>query len=216
LQRTIKGVFACTVVAGQVEDEFERHVHVPLPLQIERLVNRTMNHVNLGRINHSEKNIAIIYYNHPIEKNNICGSGLNVPRSLERLLTAMYEAGFTVNQMNETEILAAIHKHGMNVGQYAQPVLEQMVDNHRKDIIMIPVTTYKQWFKERIPLHCQQEVIGFWGEIPINAVVVQMNGIDYIVIPTIRSGNVLIIPQPTRGRGSLDETVMYHNLFIFF
>ncbi|MBA5942397.1 MAG: cobaltochelatase subunit CobN, partial [Methanophagales archaeon] len=210
--REIKGVFACTVVAGQDEDKFGGRIHVPLPLQIERLVNRTINHANLGRMENSEKNIAIIYYNHPPGRHDIGASGLNVPRSLERLLIALYDAGYNLDRMTETEILAAMQAHGINVGQHAQPILEAMVNNHSEEIVLIPVADYQRWFEEMIPEHRQQEVIDMWGPVPGEVMVVERGGREYFVIPMIRSGNILIMPQPTRGGGSVCETIVFHNL----
>ncbi|MCL0042271.1 cobaltochelatase subunit CobN [Thermodesulfovibrionales bacterium] len=208
----IMGVVAPTVIAGQDEDEYGGRVTVPLPAQIERLVGRAINHAELSRTPNKDKRIAIIYYNHPPGRDGIGASGLNVPRSLERLLVALHEAGYNVDKMSEPEILAAMQAHGINIGQYAQPVLEEMVNNYANEIILIPVAAYKQWFKEKLPEHRQQEVIARWGEIPGEVMIVKHKGEPYFVLPAIRSGNILLLPQPTRGGGSVCETIVFHDL----
>ncbi|MCL0101202.1 cobaltochelatase subunit CobN [Peptococcaceae bacterium] len=204
---------AANVPVGGITTHKETGVvlQVPMPEQIKRIAGMAIKQAKLSIKSNEDKKIAVIYFTHSPGKNEVGASFLNVMRSLERLLLGMYNDGYKVNPMTEEEIKNAIIAHGINVGQYAQQTLEDMVNNHPDQVILIPENEYNNWFKE-LPLHRQKEVIDFWGEPPGEVMVVERNGQKFIVLPAIRNGNVIIMPQPMRGGGSLDERVLYHSL----
>ena len=75
---------------------------------------------------------------------------------------------------------------------------------------LIPVSTYKQWFKE-LPVSYQQYVNDRWGK-PEDAQImaVKKNGETYFVIPTVKLGNCYIMPQSSRAK-SEEIAAMYHS-----
>jgi len=77
------------------------------------------------------------------------------------------------------------------------------------DVVLLPAATYAEWFRG-LPAERQQEVIEKWGEPPGEIMVYRNGGEQYLVIPTISFGNVLLAPQPTRG-WLQDEEVLYHD-----
>ncbi|MCL0106945.1 cobaltochelatase subunit CobN [Thermodesulfovibrionales bacterium] len=202
--KELLGVAAPTVIAGMHIDEFGGRVDVPIPEQITRLVGRAINHAMLSHTPNEDKNIAIIHFGYG-------ASGLNIERSLERLLSELKKEGYTVDPMNETEITEAMLAHGRNIGMWAQPTLDRMVQDYSDRLVLIPISEYRDWFKEMIPNHRQEEVFAFWGEPADGSMVVNHNGEPHFVIPMIRTGNIMIMPQPTRGGGTVDEAVVFHD-----
>ncbi|MEN4018718.1 MAG: cobaltochelatase subunit CobN [Methanobacterium sp.] len=198
------GVAAPTVIAGIHIDESGARIDVPIPEQITRLVGRAINHALLKHKENKDKNIAIIHFEY-------AAAGLNIHKSLEQLLSAMYSEKYTVNPMNESEITNAMIAHGRNIGMWAQSTLEMMVQNHRDKLVLIPISEYEKWFKDIIPEHRQKEVLAFWGEPANGSMVVKHEGKPYFVIPMVRTGNIMIMPQPSRSGGTVDERVVYHD-----
>lgn len=198
------GVIAPTVIAGMYIDEFGSRVDMPIPDQVARLVGRAINHAVLSHTPNEDKIIPIVHFGY-------AASGLNIHRSLELLLTALYREGYTITPLSEVEITEAMLAHGRNVGMWAQPALESMVQNYRDEIVLIPVAEYKTWFAEMLPEHRQEEVLGFWGPPADSSMVVSYDGYPHFVIPMIKTGNIMIMPQPTRGGGTVDEAAVFHD-----
>jgi cobaltochelatase CobN len=64
--------------------------------------------------------------------------------------------------------------------------------------------TYK---KEFIALDI--EGLNGWGEAPGDVMVVEKGGVQYFVIPGIKFGNIIILPEPQRG-WEADSAKLYH------
>jgi len=199
------GVAAPTVVATMGTDRFGATVDVPIPSQVTRLVDRTINHAELRRTPNQDKKIALIHFEY-------AASGLNNPRSIERLLKSLSDVGYTVDLLNESELISSMYAHGRNIGKWAQPTLDNMVQNHRDEVVLIPIREYRNWFNEMIPEHRRQEVTAFWGIPEDGSMVVNYNGEPHFVFPRVNAGNIMIMPQPARGGGNVSNAVIHHDL----
>lgn len=199
------GVAAPTVISAKSVTKYGDTVDIALPNQIARLVNRAINHAKLSHNQNQDKKIALIHFEY-------AASGLNTPASIEQLLKSLNEHGYTVDMLSEDELIDTMYSHGRNIGMWAQPMLESMVKNHSNEIVLIPVSTYKTWFNEMIPEYRQQEVIDFWGKPEDGSMVVNYNGKPHFVLPRVNAGNIMIMPQPSRGGGNVSDAVMHHDL----
>ncbi|MDM7934290.1 MAG: cobaltochelatase subunit CobN, partial [Methanothrix sp.] len=183
--------------------------YVPIERQMDWLADRAIAWANLGRINNSEKKVAVIYYNHGGGKDNIEGCYINVPRSLQNILDGLIDAGYSVNGTvpDEKALVDLLAHQGTNVGSWAPGELEAMVE--AGNATLLPAALYEQWF-ETLPKDKQAEVTQIWGPPPGEIMVYQNQSGKYIVIPKLNFGNVLLLPQPSRGWLE-KSTVLYHS-----
>ncbi|WP_318785443.1 cobaltochelatase subunit CobN [Methanimicrococcus hacksteinii] len=134
---------------------------VPIPGQTEWMVERVMGQINLQKTDSSNKNVALIYYNHGGGKANIGASYLDVPNSLLNLLDGMENDGYNIDlsKVPDAEILTqTMITQGRNTGSWAPGELEAMVGNvnlnGKGDIydngkaVFISKSLYLNWFKE--------------------------------------------------------------------
>ena len=181
----------------------------PINVQMEWLADRAVAWANLGRINNREKKVALIYYNHGGGKDNIEGCYINVPRSLQNILDGLLEDGYSVNgTVPEEKALVDLLAHqGTNVGSWAPGELEAMVK--AGNATLLPVEVYEKWFHE-LPQDKQDEVTAMWGPPPGEIMVYANQSGKYLVIPKLSFGNVILLPQPSRGWLE-NSTVLYHS-----
>ena len=181
----------------------------PVDEQVAWLADRVLTLGNLRHTPNPNKRVAIIYYNHGGGKNNLGASYLDIVPSLKNLLNAMKAEGYSVagEVPDEDTLLDLMLLQGRNVGTWAPKELGRMVEDG--DVVLLPAETYVEWFHS-LPAERQNEVIAKWGEPPGEIMVYQNGGKQYLVIPTISFGNVILAPQPTRG-WLQDEEILYHD-----
>ena len=220
---SIDGIFEYIVIGiDNYDSETGESNYEPLPSQIDWMANRSINWANLKLKNNEEKKVAVIYYNYPSGKDNIVANYLNVTQSMLDLLNAMNESGYEVSGIpeNSSKLLEMLQAQGINVGSWAPGVLNGMVENRTEwGLQLIPMDTYKEWFESEIPEDLRANVTAEWGEpwsedLPQNkSVMIYENETGkYIVIPTVRFGNVCLMPQPARGTGQNNDTLYHSNV----
>lgn len=197
------GIFDPIAISGKNDT-----VYTSIEPEVERLADRAMAQIGLKKPN-SEKKIAIIYYNHGGGKDNIEGCYLNVPRSLRNILDHMKGLGYRIegDVPDESILIDLLAHQGTNVGTWAPGELDAMVASG--NATLIPVREYIRWF-EQLPADRQKEVIDHWGPPPGEIMVFRNSSGSYIVIPKISFGNVILLPQPSRGWLE-NGTVLYHS-----
>ena len=203
-QPEMDGVVEPIVISGRNESGYQ-----PIEAQMDWLADRAVKWADLGRINNSEKKVAVIYYNHGGGKDNIEGCYLNVPRSLQNILDGMKAGGYLVNgTVPEEKALVDLLAHqGTNVGSWAPGELQAMVG--AGNATLLPAEVYEQWFSA-LPQDRQSEVTEMWGPPPGKIMVYENQSGKFLVIPKISFGNVILLPQPSRGWLE-NSTVLYHD-----
>lgn len=220
---SIDGIFEYIVIGiDNYDSEIGESNYEPLPSQIDWMANRSINWANLKLKNNEEKKVAVVYYNYPSGKDNIVANYLNVTQSMLDLLNAMNESGYEVSGIpeNSSKLLEMLQAQGINVGSWAPGVLNGMAENRTEwGLQLIPMDTYKEWFESEIPENLRANVTAEWGEpwsedLPQNkSVMIYKNETGkYIVIPTVRFGNVWLMPQPARGTGQNNDTLYHSNV----
>ncbi|MDI9617314.1 MAG: cobaltochelatase subunit CobN [Methanothrix sp.] len=197
------GIFDPIAVSGKNDT-----VYTSIEPEVERIADRAISQIMLKKPN-SEKRVAIIYYNHGGGKDNIEGCYLNVPRSLRNILEHMKSLGYRIEgDVPDERILVDLLAHqGTNVGTWAPGELDAMVASG--NATLIPAALYISWFEE-LPADRQREVIDHWGPPPGEIMVFRNSSGSYIVIPKLSFGNVILLPQPSRGWLE-NSTVLYHS-----
>lgn len=181
----------------------------PVVENIDRLIPRLKNWINLQQKPNGDKRIAILFYNHHQGKQNIGASYLNVFKSLEQIMASLKEAGYTTGKpLSEARIKELILTSARNIGSWAPGELDKMVSTGR--IIRLPIDTYNHWF-ESLPEGFKEKVIEQWGEPGQSGIMKQGN--DFI-IPAVQVDNILLLPEPARGWGD-DPAKLYHDTTLF-
>ncbi len=207
----IGGHIESIVVSAETTDEhYGIPTQTPIPAQMEWMIDRTLNWVKLQDLENEEKKVALIYYDHsPGKQNMMIASNLNVAPSIANLLDEMNTSGYYMGEdiPNSSSIQEMVLKQGRNIGNWAPGELEEMVNS--SNVTLLPVETYEQWFTE-LPEDKRNEVIDTWGEVPGDCMIYENTTGKYFVFPGIRLGNVMLLPQPTRG-ASADDSLVYHD-----
>jgi cobaltochelatase CobN len=182
-------------------------VHKPVKENIELLIPRLKKWIELKKKHNRNKKVAILYYNHSQGKQNIGASYLNVFRSLELILQRMKKEGYQIaidRRLVEDTIKDLILKYGRNIGSWAPGELDKMLET--KKVVRLSVNTYKEWFKS-LPDEFKKNVIKQWGRVEDSTIMIKD---QQFVIPAVIFGNVLVMPEPSRGWG--DEPMkLYHD-----
>jgi cobaltochelatase CobN len=207
-QPEIDGCIDCIWVAGRVTDPDDPDLkyYVPLMPQVEWLCDRAIGWANLGRTKNKDKKIAILYYNHEGGKNNIGASYLDISPSFTLLLEEMRSKGYDIGSgeiPNGSEFIN-LFIESRNVGAWAPGALIDVVNSG--NVTLVPADEYLAWYNNTLPDSVRADVEAMWGKAPGDVMV--YNG--SFVIPTVTFGNVIFVPQPTRG-GLSSEAAIYHN-----
>jgi len=193
------------LVVGGLQANFQGfRLHEAIPDRVEDFAARAARWAALRVKQNSEKKIAIIYYNKGLGQDALMrgsptGGFLDAPESLVRFLPKMKEAGYHLTDIpgSSKALIATMLKSGRNIGPWAQGDLEKLVDEGNP--ILIPLSTYKRWFDEKLSEENKKAVIDKFGEPPGRLMVVTRNGEPQIVLPRIDLGNIILTPQPERG-----------------
>ena len=183
---------------------------VPMPDQIAFLIKRIQAWHRLKIRPNARKKIALLYWNHPPGKQNIGGSYMNCFRSIATIIAELKKQGYTVDAENLTEeaVKERILLGARNVGSWAPGELERLVA--AQGVVKVPVSEYKEWFAA-LPGDFKARVISQWGE-PEHADIMIKDG--DIIIPQVCLGNLILMPQPSRGFGE-DAEKLYHDPKIY-
>lgn len=184
--------------------------YFPIPERITHIINRTKAWINLQHLENSQKKIAFVYYDEEVDKSGLMrgtssGQFINAPRSMVKLLKIMKEKGYNISKIpsDEDELLGWLMDRGRQMGVWEQGTLDKIARSGKA--VLIPEERYLEWFKEKVPKWKQEQVIKQWGMPPGNFMVWEnkterVKGKKYIVIPWIDLGNIILLPQPIKGK----------------
>lgn len=166
----------------------------PIQEQLHSLANKAINISTLKQKENKDKNIAIMYYNYPSGINNMGASFLNTPKTLELLLKNMQEKGYKTELKNSTwfereatKSLKAYYEKGHD----AEMLKDDVADLYSYD-------KYLKYFRS-LPLKTQKLINETWKSPKYSKMITVVDGKKYFLIPRIKLGNIVIMPQPRRG-----------------
>lgn len=179
-----------------------------IPEQLELLIGKLINLARLRTLPNFDKNVALLFWNHPPGEHNQGASNLNVPRSIAHLVERMRDQGYSFDATDETRIIAA-------VGQMLRPVyrkgsLSELMQTSHWDFL--PLSTYNAWFTT-LPETVRKRIDAYWGQPEKSPWVVQReDGITGFVIPRLKLGRLVVLPQPPRGEiADEEEEKLFHD-----
>jgi cobaltochelatase CobN len=190
---------------------------LPIPERIAHLVARAVAWIKLAQLPNDMKRVAVIYYDRELGKSELMrgsatGMFMNGPRSLVRVLRQMKQAeyGLTSVPPDEDSLLRLMSDHGRQIGIWAPGELDRLARGGKA--VLIPAEQYMKWFETKVPLAQQLEVRARWGPAPGQFLVWENQGKQYIVVPRIELGNVILLPQPLRGEAH--DTSLLHDKLV--
>lgn len=206
------GAIEPQVGGGTVNGTGSSEEIVPIPDRIEHLVRRALAYARLRITEPSEKKVAIVYYDREMGKGELMrgsstGMHMNGPRSLLGVLAAMRDRGYTIDPLPtyEEELLGMMMSRGRQVGVWAPGDLDRLV--REGNPVLVPAEQYREWYLKRIPEDRRQELDAKWGPPPGRFMVWSDGSREFVVIPRIELGNVVLLPQPLRGELHGSETL---------
>lgn len=205
------GLIEPSVLGGKVALKDKRtgrevYVYKPIAENIEFFVKRIKAWRNLQTKPNKDKKIAIMYWNHSPGKQNVGATYLNVFRSLEEILKKMRGEGYTIEGElpSEEEIKNLVLQSGRNVGSWVPGELDELINTKR--VIRLPVAKYLEWYKE-IDEDYKEKLEAEWGKAEDSKIMIKDKE---IIVPYVNLGNVILVPQPSRGWGD-DAVKLYHS-----
>ncbi len=210
----LRGAIEPQIGAGTLTGGGSADAFTPIPDRIEHLVGRAVSWMRLARVPNRDKKIAFVYYDREmgqaeLMRGSATGMFMNGPRSLVNVLQRMRKEGYSIAPVpaNENELVNWMTERGRQIGVWAPGVLDQLARSG--DAVLIPADVYKAWFEAKVPATQRQALVKRWGPPPGKFLVWQDQGKQFIVIPRIDLGNVILLPQPLRGEAH--DTSLVHD-----
>jgi cobaltochelatase CobN len=168
----------------------------PLPAQIDAVADKAAALVRLQRTPPAERRVAMLVYNYPPGEANFGASFLNVPRSVDGMLTAMQRAGYRTDAPGSealiSKVQATMQAYYPTPGEDAlQPLLAQDLAD------ALPLSRYLAWF-HALPAATQQRIEAYWGPPERSTMLREVGGAPAFVVPRVRFGQVVVLRQPPR------------------
>lgn len=181
---------------------------VAIPEQMALLTGKAMNLAKLQTLNNADKKVALLFWNHPPGEKNQGASNMNVPRSISYLIDQLRAEGYNFDKANEQQLIDAVAT--MLRPRYRRGELDALMKTPHWDFL--PLETYKKWFAT-LPESVQNEVNKAFGEPEKAKWLADKDGVRGFVIPRMKLGNLVMMPQPARGEmaSDEDEKKMFHD-----
>src|SRR3990167_988282 len=182
---------------------------VPMPEQMDLLVGKAVNLARLQSTPNADKRLALFFWNHPPGEKNQGASNLNVPRSIEHLVQRLRAEGYTIDATTEKDIIATVAT--LLRPSYRPGTLGELMKTPHWDFL--PLASYERWL-QGLPAEVRQRITAFWGEPTKSAWVVRHQGQAGFVIPRMKLGQLVVLPQPMRSEtavGHHDEKKLFHD-----
>ena len=204
----VDGLAEPVFVAGSRSDERGVKRSEAYAEHLRYVARRVGRWVALRRKRPSERRVAIVLINPPckgLEANVAVGMGLDVPESVVRLLRRLREEGYDVGEeIPETgsELVKMILDRRA-ISEFRWTSVEDVVERGGA-LGFVDLETYMSWFNE-LPEGVRRRMVRDWGhprDVLEGRVSKELVGMVYrgrFVVPGLRFGNVVIMPQPKFG-----------------
>ncbi len=203
----VDGAFEPIPVAATRPNEYGGKDVVPLEDQLRIVARRIKKWVRLRRKPPGDRRIAIILINPPckgLEANVAVGFGLDVPESVVRLLKKLGDAGYDTGESipGSGEELVKIIMERKAISEFRWTSVEDIVERGGA-LDILPIDKYLEFYRE-LPEKARREIEASWGD-PVRVVQEKPPGLagmiygNGFVIPGLRFGNIVVVPQPKRG-----------------
>lgn len=175
----------------------------PLTEQIDLLLRRLRKLAALQKLPNQDKNLALLFWNHPDNDKSISASGLNVPKSLSHLIEALKKNGYQTESIDETDLISKLQ--ALLKAQHQTALMPDLLADGLADTLTL--NDYLYWF-EHLPKPIKDHLVHELGHPSQSKDIFSINGQAQFIIPRLPLGKLIIMPQARRGSGSAQD---YHH-----
>lgn len=178
------------VVAAQ--DKITKEIKT-IPYQMDSFASKAVNLAKLRTTPNKDKKIALMYYGGGV--NSIGASALNVPKTIEKLLKDFKEKGY----ITKVKDAAWFEKQGPKtlLAYHSKNQEEKMLNENAAELY--PYDEYMKFFK-KLPITLQKAINKTHKSARFSKMIVRKDGKRYFLIPRIKLGNIVLMPQPNAER----------------
>lgn len=171
--------------------------YVAVPEQMELMLGRALNYAKLRKMDNKDKKIAFVTWNSPEGEENFSASFLNIPESLADTFVAMKKEGYKVPYTDPDTLIKQVKKL---IKPYYRVDNDQALRDLLKEDLAekIAVDDYKTWLAT-FPKSVQDWLQADWGDPEDNYLTIKDDGRWYFIVPRLKLGNIIVMPQPNRG-----------------
>jgi len=181
---------------------------VPMREQMDLLVGKAINLARLSLKANADKHVALLFWNHPPGEKNQGASNMNVPRSLEYLIERLRSEGYAFEGTTEEQIIETVGQ--MLRPSYRSGSIPELMRTPHWDFL--PLARYREWY-ETLPEPVRSDIEARWGNPEQSAWLASKDDITGFVIPRMKLGNLIVMPQPSRGEmaNTEEEKKLFHD-----
>jgi len=172
-----------------------------IPEQIDLLMGRFKAMEKLKTAKRDDLNIGLLFWNSPSGEKNLSASNLNVPRSIENIMSELVKHGYDLSVDDESNVIKTAQT--MLSAYYRHETLDDLLKNNYAEAF--PVSRYITWL-DTLPEKITQQIEKAWGNPHEHWAVRLINGEDHFLIPRAKLGRFIYMPQPPRA-DKLGESV---------
>ncbi|MBL8211833.1 MAG: cobaltochelatase subunit CobN [Bryobacterales bacterium] len=204
----LDGAIEPTLLEGLDAEWYGKRYEAVLDDRIERLVDRSARWVRLRKVPNRKKKVAVIYVA-GVGKGKVVAASLNVPASLTRFLGGLRDAGYSVTRLptDPEALIQEMNTKGRNIAETQLGDMEEL--SRMAGVELLPAEEYKAWF-EQLPEVMRKQVTDAFGPPPGRLMVVERDGKQFLLVPKLDFGNVIVLPQPARG-GRYDSKLLHND-----
>mgnify|MGYP000161818078 CR=1 FL=1 len=198
-----------TIIAANSSAPDQKGVKVVLKEELNTLVERAFNHARLKHIDNKNKKIATFIWNYPPGEKNVGAAFLDVPSSIEQIVKHMANQGYDVEQ-KEAEYLIE------SAGQLLRPYYRNeektgLIEKGLADYL--PLKTYTDWFYS-LPEFVTTPIVEAFGKPEDNQMLAKNSETGELayIIPRMKLGNMIVLPQGMRGKDAKEHSSLYHSM----
>jgi len=178
----------------------------PMLDHIDAVAERAIKQGMLSLKENMNKKLALFMWNYPPGDKNMGAAFLNVPESIYSIAQALKVAGYQIDVKSPQTLIDEVGK--ILRPFYTKSGLEGLMTQGLSDHLL--VKDYDQWLNT-LPKSVREPIVAHWGKASESAYVRDVNGEPAFIIPQIKMGNLIVMPQPGRSEDEDKSTALYHD-----
>jgi cobaltochelatase CobN len=187
----------------------------PIPEQAAAVANKALALARLRHAGNADKRVAFMFWNYPPGEKNLGASFMNLPPSFAQVLAALKAQGYRTEALAAEPLLEKLQrllKPFYRPGQVTQELEALLRDDLAE---LLPMSEYRQWLAS-LPAARRDAWLAAMGRPEDSVMTVRRNGELNFVVPRLKLGQVVILPQPPRGEPVVESlqsksNALYHS-----
>ncbi len=197
------GVIDPTMVATT---NSKTRVQEPMLDHIEAVAQRAIKQGLLSIKSNASKKLTMFMWNYPPGDKNMGAAFLNVPESIHDISVALKNSGYQIDVKSPQILIEQVGK--ILRPFYTHSGLEGLMEQDLSDYLL--VKDYNKWL-DTLPKTVRDPIIARWGKAEDHIYVRQVNGEAAFIIPQMKLGNLIVMPQPGRSEDKDKNAALYHD-----